>query len=76
MNDRNISSTEAARRERFLAAMHDAGATTAIIANPRHIYYLTGYLPGERSPAFLLVRPDAAPMLVAGAGDARAGDDV
>jgi Xaa-Pro aminopeptidase len=65
-----------ARRERFLVAMREAGATTAIIANPRHIYYLTGYLPGERSPAFLLVRPDAAPMLVAGAGDARAGDDV
>jgi len=77
MNHSNLSSPEStSRRERFLAAMRDAGATTAIIANARHIYYLTGYLPGERSPAFLLLHGGQRPMLVAGAGDSQAAGDV
>jgi len=66
------SSGAAARRERFLAQMQERGPSVALISDPRHIFYLTGYRAGPRSPAFLLLRGDAAPVLVAGAGDAPA----
>jgi len=56
------------RLERFRVAAHDLGVAAALISSPRHIFYLTGYLPGDRSPAFLLLRSEQ-PLLVAGGSD-------
>ena len=61
------SSGPFARRERFLAQMQERGPSVALISDPRHIFYLTAYRAGPRSPAFLMLRQGETPVLVAGA---------
>jgi Xaa-Pro dipeptidase len=78
MSNPDVSGGPAARLERFRAHLAERGARAALISNPLHVFYLTGHLSGARSPAFLLLRGDAPPVVVAGAGDAPAveGADV
>jgi len=56
------------RLERFRAGAQELGVAAALISSPRHVFYLTGYLPGERSPSFLLLRGPEM-LLVAGESD-------
>jgi Xaa-Pro dipeptidase len=63
-----MSSTAALppRLERFRLAAQELGVAGALISSPRHIFYLTGYLPADRSPAFLLLRGEDALLVASG----------
>lgn len=63
----------AARLERLIAGMHASDLFDALLLNPRHIHYVTGYWRAGRSltPAALVLRCDCTPLLFVPAGSER-----
>src|SRR5208337_2537652 len=61
------------RRESFLSSLQEKGVDSAIISDPRHIYYFTGYSTSwPRSTSLLILTREMESYLFV--GDSRAAD--
>src|SRR5262245_23097402 len=53
-----------ARQQRLIERLQESGSDSALISDPRHIYYFTGFLTASHHASLWLVRQDGTSHLV------------